>query len=148
VPKNGLKPATLVATASAALSSGFRRTSGVASRVPAVLNSLRAGPRELNPSGVAGVAWLEAAIVRAPRADEASGSIAPEFVACSAMEKTGVPPTMYFMNGLRVPATRRMPTPMVAVPVTTMDANSLGRCVAMLSLSAVKAKLGTPEMIV
>ena len=90
VPKNGLKPATLVATPSAAVRSGLLRSSGAASRLPATSKSLNAGPRELNASGVAGVAWFEAATVSAPRADEASGSIAPEFVACSAIVKVGV----------------------------------------------------------
>ena len=74
------------------------------------------GPRELNGSGVVGVVYWLAATASDPFAEAASGLIALELVGNSAMVKAGVPPTMYFMNGVPVPPTRRMPMPSVCVP--------------------------------
>ncbi len=95
------------------------RTSIAGSRLPSTSNRRNAGPRELNDSTVSkpGSAWSTAPMVSAPSADEASGSIAPAVgTLCSAIVNVGVPPTMYFMNGERVPAIRRIPIPTSTVP--------------------------------
>src|SRR4051812_46749830 len=90
VPKNGLRPLApgrVVATPSAPAMSGLARTSGVARRLPAASKKrVAVGPRELNDSTLLFPAslCLTAATARAPRADAASGSMAGEFVLCSA----------------------------------------------------------------
>src|SRR4051794_29228594 len=112
VPRNGAKfPPRLVLTASAASPFGFARTSGPGSGLPPASNRRVIGPRELNTSGVDGLFQLEAATVNVPLAAAASGLIVFELVGCSAMLKVAGPCTMYFMNGVPEPATRRIAIP-------------------------------------
>ena len=56
VPLNEPKPGTEVLTPSGPTTSGFWRTSGVASGVPLASKSRVTGPRDVKPSGVVGVA--------------------------------------------------------------------------------------------
>ena len=87
-----------------------------------------------------GSAWSIAATVMPPSADAPSGLIAPAPGSlCSAIVNGGVPPTMYFRNGVPVPALRRIAMPIFTVPLIVMDTNSEGRPVARLSESTVNA---------
>ena len=83
VPWNPVNPVTEVSTSSGAASSGFWRTSGVASALLLASKKCVTGPRELNASGVCGVAKSDAATVSAPPAEAASGLIAPALDGCS-----------------------------------------------------------------
>ena len=56
VPWNWSKPGTLVSTLSGPARSGFWRTSGAARGSPFASKKCVTGPRELNGSGVSGVA--------------------------------------------------------------------------------------------
>jgi hypothetical protein len=77
------RPGTDVLTASGPATSGFCRSSGVASGVPFTSKRRVTVPRELYGSGVVGVAAFAAATGSAPRAAPASVAIVPEPVACS-----------------------------------------------------------------
>ena len=91
------------------------------------------------------MAQLDAATASEPAAEAASGLMALELVACSAnVVPLGTPPTMYFMNGVPAPATRRIPIPSECVPLMVIPSNSFGMPLVML-LSSVWPGTRTPS---
>src|SRR3954471_21985154 len=113
VPKNGLKPPPkLVDTPSAAATSGFRRTSGLASGWPSASKKrVMDGPLELKSSGSfrPESRGSNAATASEPAADAASGSTPPVVsVNSTGSAPVKAPFATHLTTGVPAPATRRI----------------------------------------